>query len=61
MIISVAVAAGDQVEVGQELCVLEAMKMKNVIRAPRAGEIGKVLVTAGEHVQHHDVLMEFTE
>jgi biotin carboxyl carrier protein len=59
VIISIAVAPGDQVAVGQELCVLEAMKMKNLIRARRAGEIGKVLVAAGEHVQHHDLLFEY--
>ncbi len=61
VIISIAVQPGDTVEVGQELCVLEAMKMKNAIRAPRAGTIGKVLAAVGEHVQHHDLLIEFAE
>ncbi len=59
-IISVAVEPGSQVAYGQELCVLEAMKMKNVIRAPRAGTIGKVSVTQGQSVKHHDLLVEFT-
>jgi len=59
-IVSVAVEPGSQVTYGQELCVLEAMKMKNVIRAPRAGTIGKVAVTQGQSVKHHDLLVEFT-
>ena len=61
VIISVAVKAGDVVKHGQELCVLEAMKMKNVIRASRAGTIGVVHTTAQQHVKHHDVLMEYTD
>ena len=61
VIISVAVKAGDVVKHGQELCVLEAMKMKNVIRASRAGTISVVHTTAQQHVKHHDVLMEYTD
>ena len=61
VIISVAVKPGDVVKHGQELCVLEAMKMKNVIRASRAGTIGVVHTTAQQHVKHHDVLMEYTD
>jgi biotin carboxyl carrier protein len=59
VIISITVQVGDQVEVGQEVCVLEAMKMKNSIRAPRAGEIGRITVKEGDHVQHHDLLFEY--
>ena len=61
VIISVAVKAGDVVKHGQELCVLEAMKMKNVIRASRTGTIGVVNTAAQQHVKHHDVLMEYTD
>ncbi len=61
VIISVAVKPGDVVKHGQELCVLEAMKMKNVIRASRPGTIGVVHTTAQQHVKHHDVLMEYTD
>jgi glutaconyl-CoA/methylmalonyl-CoA decarboxylase subunit gamma len=61
VIISVAVKAGDVVKHGQELCVLEAMKMKNVIRASRAGTIDVVYTVAQQHVKHHDVLMEYTD
>jgi len=60
-ILSVAVKAGDGVEFGQELCVLEAMKMKNSIRANRSGVIAAVHVTAGESVRHGQLLVEFGE
>lgn len=61
VIVSVAVQPGDTVAAGGELCVLEAMKMKNTIRAPRAGQIAAVRVAAGQHVKHHDVLVEYAE
>jgi biotin carboxyl carrier protein len=56
---SVAVRPGDEVEAGDPLCIIEAMKMKNVIRAGRAGTVEAILVTPGEHVKHNDVLLEF--
>ena len=59
VIISVAVQPGARVAHGQELCILEAMKMKNAVRASRAGTIAAVRVAAGQHVRHHDVLMEY--
>ena len=58
---SVGVRAGDVVAVGQELCVLEAMKMKNLIRAPRAGQIVEICVAAGDHVKHNDLLFQYAE
>jgi biotin carboxyl carrier protein len=58
---SVAVQPGDAVTVGQALCVLEAMKMKNVIRAARPGQIARVCVSPGQHVRHHDVLVEYAD
>jgi biotin carboxyl carrier protein len=61
VIISIAVHPPAQVGVGQELCILEAMKMRNSIRATRDGEIVRVNVTPGQHVRHHDVLMEYAD
>lgn len=61
VIIEVKVSAGDTVEYGQELCVLEAMKMKNSIRASKAGTIDKVMVSAGDQVSQSQTLMEFRE
>jgi biotin carboxyl carrier protein len=61
VILSVAVKPGDTVKTGQELCLLEAMKMKNAIRANRDGKIANVLVASGETVRHGQVLMEFAD
>jgi len=61
IIVSVAVQPGDPVQSGQELCVLEAMKMKNTIRSPRSGKISKVHVATGQAVNHHDPLFEFEQ
>lgn len=58
---SIGVQPGDAVATGQGLVVLEAMKMKNVIRASRAGEVGKIHVTIGQHVRHNDALIEYVE
>jgi biotin carboxyl carrier protein len=61
VIVAINAKPGDVVEHAQELCVIEAMKMKNVIRASRAGTIGAVHVTLNQHVKHHDTLLEFTD
>lgn len=61
VVVSIQVEPGAQVKVGQELCVIEAMKMKNIIRANREGEIAGITVSVGQHVQHHEQLMEFAE
>jgi propionyl-CoA carboxylase alpha chain len=60
-IVSVAVQPGDRVEVGQDLCILEAMKMNNRLRAPRVGTIARVHVSAGQQVQHDDLLVTFAD
>ncbi len=49
-ILSVGVEDGDQVEVGQVLCVVEAMKMENEIAALHAGTVGSVSVVPGQSV-----------
>ena len=61
VVVSVSVQPGDQVSVGQELCAIEAMKMKNAIRAGRAGRIASVSAIVGQHIKHHDVLLEFED
>lgn len=61
VITSVAVQKDDVVSVGQQLCVLEAMKMNNSIRSSRAGKIGTVNVSVGQHVKHNDILVEYSE
>ncbi|MFZ0530668.1 MAG: biotin/lipoyl-containing protein, partial [Propionicimonas sp.] len=59
VILSIEVAAGASVQRGQTLMVLEAMKMKNDLRAERDGTVASVLVGAGAQVKHGDVLLEF--
>lgn len=59
VIVSIAVQPGATVVYGQELCVLEAMKMKNAIRATRAGRIENIYVQVGQQVKHHDALMDY--
>jgi biotin carboxyl carrier protein len=58
-ITSIAVKPGDQVAVGQELLVLEAMKMKNVIRSPQAGTVSSVEVSVGQSVKFGEPLVRF--
>jgi acetyl-CoA/propionyl-CoA carboxylase biotin carboxyl carrier protein len=55
-IVKVLVAAGDEVEVGQTICVLEAMKMENAIVADKAGRVAEVRVAAGDSVGPGDVV-----
>lgn len=58
---TVQVKPGDTVANGQAICTLEAMKMKNIIRANRAGTIAEVHITPGQQVNHGDVLVTFAE
>jgi biotin carboxyl carrier protein len=58
-ITSVAVKPGDTITIGQEICVLDAMKMKNPIRSPREGEIAEVAITTGQTVMYNDLLVAF--
>ncbi len=55
-IVKVLVTVGDDVEVGQTICVLEAMKMENTVVAEKSGAVKEVLVAAGESVGPGDVI-----
>ena len=56
-VVKVLVKAGDTVETGQTVCVLEAMKMENNILSPFAGTISEVRVEPGSQVGTGDVLV----
>src|SRR5690606_18819658 len=55
-VVLVRSAAGDSVEEGQEVLVMEAMKMELALRAPRAGTIAEILAAEGEFVEADAVL-----
>jgi len=50
---------GDEVQDGQALAVVEAMKMENILRAEKKGIVSKVNVVAGDSLAVDDVILEF--
>ncbi|MCU1462870.1 MAG: acetyl/propionyl-CoA carboxylase, alpha subunit, partial [Acidimicrobiales bacterium] len=56
-IVKVLVEVGQEVEVGQPVCVLEAMKMENNISAEKAGQVTEIRVQAGQTVGAGDVVV----
>jgi biotin carboxyl carrier protein len=55
-VIRVLVRAGDAVEMGQGLVVVEAMKMQNEVRAPKSGTVERMLVSEGQAINAGDIL-----
>jgi biotin carboxyl carrier protein len=55
----IAVRPGQQVSTGDELLVIEAMKMENVIRATREGIVETIHVVEGRQVAHGELLLEY--
>lgn len=55
------VKLGDSVEKGETICIIEAMKMINEIKAPISGIINKINFQDEELVQYDDVIMEIEE
>ena len=60
-VIEVFVKAGEKVEAGQVILIIEAMKMKNSIRSVYSGTISEVLVSAGQSVAHKQALIKFAD
>jgi biotin carboxyl carrier protein len=58
LITRIMVEPGQEVEVGQPLVVLEAMKMENEIQAPRSGQVQHLAVEPGQTVVLDDLLIE---
>jgi len=59
-VIKVSVAEGDTVTRGQEILVVEAMKMENAIRAPRDGRVGRIAARVGDMVSPGVTLVELS-
>ncbi len=53
------VAAGDEVQEGQPLATVEAMKMENVLKAERRGTVRRIVAAAGASLKVDDVILEF--
>ena len=59
VVTEIFIKPGDEVESGQVVLVIEAMKMKNSIRSTREGKVSAVLASAGQTVNHKQPLLEF--
>lgn len=59
LIIEVNIKEGQEVQKGDFLCVLEAMKMENALTSPRDGVIKSVAIAKGQTVDKGDLLIEF--
>ncbi|HEY1827971.1 MAG TPA: biotin/lipoyl-containing protein, partial [Acidimicrobiales bacterium] len=55
-IVKVMVEVGDKVDVGQTICLLEAMKMENAVAAEKEGVIKEIRVSAGDSVGAGDIV-----
>ena len=59
LVVSVAVHVGQDVKAGEAVCIVEAMKMQNIIRAEADGVVKTVNAAAGASVAADEVLVEF--
>ena len=59
LVVTMDVEVGQEVKEGEALCVVEAMKMQNIIRAERDGVVKSVNARAGDSVGADDILLEF--
>ena len=59
LVVKINVAVGDEVQEGQALATVEAMKMENILRAERKSVVKSVNATPGESLKVDDVIMEF--
>ena len=59
LIVKIDVEAGQEVQEGQPLCTVEAMKMENILRAERTGTMAKINSNVGDSLAVDDVILEF--
>ena len=60
LVLNVMVQEGQEVGKGDNLLVLEAMKMENIIKSPDSGTVKKILITKGDKVEKNEVLIQFS-
>ena len=59
LVVKISVAEGDEVQEGQALATVEAMKMENILRAERKGRVKRIAAGPGASLRVDDVIMEF--
>jgi propionyl-CoA carboxylase alpha chain len=59
LVVKVSVEEGEEVEEGQALCTIEAMKMENILKAEKKGTVSKINASAGESLAVDEIIMEF--
>ncbi len=59
LLVSIAVGEGEEVKAGEELAVVEAMKMENVLRAERDGTVARLRAKPGDSLAVDQVILEF--
>ncbi len=59
LVVSLAVEVGSEVQEGQALCTVEAMKMENVLRAERKGVVSKINAAVGDSLAVDETILEF--
>ncbi|MFK8079091.1 MAG: acetyl-CoA carboxylase biotin carboxylase subunit [Granulosicoccus sp.] len=59
LLMKVLVKEGDAIAIGQDLAIIEAMKMENTLTASIAGKVSRIVATSGESLAVDDVIMEF--
>ncbi|PTE14274.1 acetyl-CoA carboxylase biotin carboxylase subunit [Pseudogemmobacter blasticus] len=59
LVVKISVEAGQEVQEGQALATVEAMKMENILKAERKGVVKAIKATAGASLKVDDVIMEF--
>jgi biotin carboxyl carrier protein len=57
LIVAVPVEEGQEVDKGQNLVVLESMKMQNELKAPRSGKVERIRVSSGDNVEQNQVMV----
>jgi biotin carboxyl carrier protein len=60
LILEVKVNEGDQIKAGQDIMVMEAMKMENLVQAPHDGTVEKIYVNKGDSVAEGDLLAQIS-
>ncbi|MEM6654069.1 MAG: biotin/lipoyl-containing protein, partial [Pseudomonadota bacterium] len=59
LVVSIDVAVGQAVQEGEAVCIVEAMKMQNIIRAEADGVVKAINVGAGDSVAADEIMLEF--